>query len=110
MNSEFETRWEKISEVQIPEIKHLGFQEAVLDREIWNKAPEVEPEYHAYLVRENTNEKIDLDREKMILGKGSDADYKLEGKQGHQPQAMQPFSTKTVRCTSKTWARRIILM
>ena len=36
MNSEFETRWEKISEVQIPEIKHLGFQEAVLDREIWN--------------------------------------------------------------------------
>ena len=79
MNSEFETRWEKISEVQIPEIKHLGFQEAVLDREIWNKAPEVEPEYHAYLVRENTNEKIDLDREKMILGKGSDADYKLEG-------------------------------
>ena len=62
MNSEFETRWEKISEVQIPEIKHLGFQEAVLD-----------------LVRENTNEKIDLDREKMILGKGSDADYKLEG-------------------------------
>ena len=79
MNSEFETRWEKISEVQIPEIKHLGLQEAVLDREIWNKAPEVEPEYHAYLVRENTNEKIDLDREKMILGKGSDADYKLEG-------------------------------
>ena len=79
MNSEFETRWEKISEVQIPEIKHLGFQEAVLDREIWNKAPEVEPEYHAYLVRENTNEKIDLDREKMILGKGSDVDYKLEG-------------------------------
>ncbi len=42
---------QKISEVQIPEIKHLGFQEAVLDREIWNKAPEVEPEYHAYLVR-----------------------------------------------------------
>ena len=79
MSSEFETRWEKISEVQIPEIKKLGFQEAVLDREIWNRTPEKKPEYLAYLIRENTNEKIDLNREKMVLGKGSGADYKLEG-------------------------------
>lgn len=79
MSSEFETRWEKISEVQIPEIKKLGFQEAVLDREIWNRTPEKKPEYLACLIRENTNEKIDLNREKMVLGKGSDADYKLEG-------------------------------
>ena len=67
MSSEFETRWEKISEVQIPEIKKLGFQEAVLDREIWNRTPEKKPEYLAYLIRENTNEKIDLNREKMVL-------------------------------------------
>lgn len=79
MSSDFETRWEKISEVQIPEIKKLGFQEAVLDREIWNKTPEKKPECLAYLIRENTNEKIDLNRENMVLGKGSDADYKLEG-------------------------------
>ena len=65
--------------MQIPEIKKLGFQEAVLDREIWNRTPEKKPEYLAYLIRENTNEKIDLNREKMVLGKGSDADYKLEG-------------------------------
>ncbi len=56
---------------------------------------------------ENTNEKIDLDREKMILGKGSDADYKLEGNKAIS-RRHAPFSTKTVRCTSKTWVLPII--
>ena len=99
MNSEFEKRWEKISDVQIPEIKHLGFQDAVLDREIRNKAPEVEPEYHAYLYKLEGNKAISRrhaaffyeDGQVYVEDLGSSnhtyiADCKVEGRQLLQDQ------------------------
>ncbi len=41
--------------------------------------PIPEPEEHAYLVRSNTNERIDLSMERFIIGKSSKVDYQIQG-------------------------------
>lgn len=41
--------------------------------------PEPEPEKRAYIIRANTNERIDVDQDPFILGKSEKADYQIHG-------------------------------
>lgn len=41
--------------------------------------PEPEPEERAYIIRANTNERIDVDQDPFILGKSEKADYQIHG-------------------------------
>ena len=89
-----EERWEDIENVTLPEIKDPGFESNVLSRKIWgsegttkevagkneetSEEPVKAPE-EVYLLRVRTNERIDIKKDRFVVGKGDSADYKIQG-------------------------------
>ena len=80
-------RWVDMADIFIPTPKTKGFESEVLVRDIWD-APVTHDEVDeqaaelprvGYLVRMRTGEKIPLGNASFTIGKGSSADYKIEG-------------------------------
>lgn len=88
--------WKDISQVYIPPLETHGFTENVLQRSIWDIQqpleeeelqeddvtrilPLTEPQEKAYLIRKDTNERIDLTADYFVVGKGKQADYQIQG-------------------------------
>lgn len=74
-------RWSQLENVKIPPINRDGYEENVLRRDIWETSSALKPDKkaEAYLIRCATNEKISLLKDNFVIGKGTEADYKIEG-------------------------------
>lgn len=82
-----EERWVERKNVVLPEIEKMGFAGSVLHRNIWEneEQPDMESPIavsaEVYLLRNQTNERINITGDRFIVGKGKTANYKIEGNQ-----------------------------
>lgn len=82
------TRWVRVSQLQIPPLKRTGFESNVLKRDIWKHPQELHEEETeaaeagmkrvALLVRMKTMEEIPLGRDGFTLGRGPSANYSID--------------------------------
>lgn len=72
-------RWKPLSELNIPPIKHQGFAEDVIIRDIWKSEPETIRRVKGCLIRKKTGEKKYISEGCIVVGKSIEADYQIVG-------------------------------
>lgn len=72
-------RWKPLSELNIPPIKHQGFAEDVIIRDIWKSEPEAIRRLKGCLIRKKTGEKQYISEDCIVVGKSREADYQIAG-------------------------------